>query len=134
MKYFIITNNALVKEDKTIIEKYRASHVEFLENAFIEDVLVAARNYVHKGHKLLTHPLSGSVKPGETPFKSICITLENSTIDMESLMIIEDALIVSKNFIDFNNGYINKGEKILNDFRIIDHDLILNSLESAKNF
>jgi len=131
MKYFIITNNYLVKNDKSITEKYNASHIEFLENVFIEDVLIAARNYIHKGHKLLTHPLSGSVKPGETPFKSICITLERSTVDMQSLMIIEDALMLSKNFTDFNKGYIDKGEKILNDFRIIDYDLILSGIESS---
>jgi len=135
MGYFILTNNKMVKSNgESIIEKYRASHIEFLDNAFIHDVLVAARNYVHKGHKILTHPLSGSVKPGETPFKSICITVEKGQVDINSLMIIEDAIILAKNFSDFNNGYIDKGERILNDFRVIDYDLILSGLESAKNF
>lgn len=31
------------------------------------------RDRIHEGHLLLSHPLSGSVKPNETPYKSVMI-------------------------------------------------------------
>jgi hypothetical protein len=49
-----------------------------MEINFIETdmtgVLVYVRDKIHKGHKLLTHPLSGSIKPNESPYKSVLIS------------------------------------------------------------
>ena len=61
----IVTNNPLVKE--TLENEY---HIEFVECSY-EEILRKVRNYIYEGYELLTHPLSGSVKPNETPYKSI---------------------------------------------------------------
>ena len=66
--FLIITNNTLVKEK--LGENY---HVEY-EDLSYEDTLRKVRDRVYLGHKLLTHPLSGSVKPNETPYKSVMKT------------------------------------------------------------
>jgi len=64
----LVTNNPLVKE-----QFQSELEVEFIETDLL-GVLTYVRDVVHKGHKLLTHPLSGSIKPNESPYKSVLIT------------------------------------------------------------
>ena len=64
--FMIITNNPLVQEK--LGEDY---HVEYEELSY-EDTLKKVQKMIFQGYKLLTHPLSGSVKPNETPYKSVC--------------------------------------------------------------
>ena len=84
--FMIITNNTLVKE------KFGADYqVEYADLSF-EDTLKKVRDKIYLGHKLLTHPLSGSVKPNETPYKSVMISKEPGKLDEESMEIIENAI------------------------------------------
>jgi len=88
----IITNNPLVEA------KFRGRFkIEFRE--LKSDVLSCARDLVHAGHSLLTHPLSGSVKPNETPYKSVLVSGDRGILDEQSLRIIEDCIQVSRGFV-----------------------------------
>ena len=58
--YIIITNNPLVPQ--MLDEEHE---VDYSEISY-EDVLGKVRDRIHEGHLLLSHPLSGSVKPNET--------------------------------------------------------------------
>lgn len=62
------------------------------------DVLREVRALIHGGHKLLTHPLAGSVKPNETPFRSVALESRAGALDQSSLALIEDALAVCRTF------------------------------------
>ncbi|GEM_PF-39400 len=120
---FIVTNNPMSKssfEDKYV--------VEYIEVGSQMDVLKKARNYVHMGNRLLTHPLMGSVKPNETPYKTICISKKvEKGVDLSSLEIIESAIATTEKFIrDFNTP--KWSEKILLDFQVIDLDLIAHAI------
>lgn len=117
----IITNNPLVNEE--LSEKY---NVEFYEESYI-DILIRVRDKVHKGHILLTHPLSGSVKPNETPYKSIAISNSKKTLDMKSLMIIEESIGTAKKFIEGIGLYKWSCESI-EDFKIVDLSIIKKAL------
>lgn len=64
--FMIITNNPLVKEK--LGEDY---HVEYEELSY-EDTLKKVQKMIFQGYRLLTHPLSGSVKPNETPYSRLC--------------------------------------------------------------
>lgn len=120
---FIITNNPLSKS--TFENKYV---VEYIESGSQIDVLIKARNYVHMGNRLLTHPLMGSVKPNETPYRTICISKEaEKVVDFSSLEIIESAIATTEKFIrDFSTP--KWSEKILHDFQVIDLDLIAHAI------
>lgn len=72
----IVTNNPLVVRELT--GQYT---VEFVDGTY-HDVLVALRDQIHKGHRLYSHPLSGSVKPNETPYKSVLISIKPQSLDM----------------------------------------------------
>ena len=121
-KAIIITNNAIANEN--FKDKYK---VDYIEGSLME-VLKTARDYIHKGYILLTHPLSGSIKPNETPYKTIAVSeKQGDVVDLDSLMLIENSietaakLLVNKQIKPWN-------ERVLNDFMVIDFDLIKNAL------
>ena len=111
--FLIITNNTLVKEK--LGENY---HVEY-EDLSYEDTLRKVRDRVYLGHKLLTHPLSGSVKPNETPYKSVMISME----------IIENAIHACGKFQFKSDKY---KPEVYDDFRLIDCTLLESALPSAE--
>lgn len=121
----IVTNNESVYNTYKDIIK-----IEYFEDYKFLEVLTHCRDRVHKGGKLLTHPLTGSVKPNETPFKSIMMSDETGPLDVESLTMIESAIEVTKKFL--NNSEIKEWpERILDDFRLIDFRLIRSAIESV---
>ncbi len=132
MKCKLITNNTLLKEYSES-HPFKIEELIFIQHLEIQEVFSCVRDYVHKGHKLLTHPLSGSVKPEETPFKSIAISVEATALDVESLLIIEDAIIMAKNFSRGEKRSRSIPSQILDDFRLIDFGLIKSGLEAMNN-
>lgn len=120
MKDIIVTNNPYV------YEKYKDNFkITFDEKFTYLDVLEYVRTKVHEGHKLSTHPLSGSVKPNETPYKTIMISDNKGALDFDSLKIIEESIATFKKFKE-NRPTPNWTESILDDFRVIDLSLIEN--------
>lgn len=123
MEDILITNNINVKESY-----YEKINVVMVESLMLMDVLIEVRNHVHRNYKILTHPLSGSVKPNETPYKSVLLRRGNG-LDFESLSMIENAISVTEKL------YLSKepkkwDENILLDFRVIDYNLISSGIES----
>lgn len=118
----IVTNNPMSKEQ--FGNKYK---VIFIEGTMM-DILKKVRNNIHEGHKLLTHPLMSSIKPNETPYRTVCISKEKlSKVDLQSLSIIEESIMTTEKFLsDFNTPQWN--EKILLDFQLIDSDLIYHAI------
>lgn len=115
--FIVITNNPLSKE---YLEGKH--HVEFIPKDTME-VLKRVRDCIHKGHKLLTHPLTSSIKPNETPYRTILISKNNyKEIDFDSLTIIEEAIITTEKFLKIGVAVWN--EQVLEDFRVIDYDMI----------
>ena len=102
-KYMVITNNPLVRSrlDDT-------HEVIYLELSY-EELLKVVRDRIYEGHRLLTHPLSGSVKPKETPYKSVLISER-------------------KKFQDKSKYY---KEEVYKDFQLVDWTLLESGLASA---
>lgn len=113
----LITNNFLAKN-----RLLGAFDVQYIDASYL-DVLILARDYIHKGHRLLTHPLSGSVKPKETPYKSIVISSYTENLHLQSLSIIEESIACYQRFNDRNIP-----ESALKDFMEIDCSLIESAL------
>lgn len=121
MKFRIITNNPLVKL------KYKDLYpMDYHEDATFLETLEFTRSKVHSGYEILTHPLTGSIKPGETPFKSIIISEEASKLNFDSLKLIEEAIITTKKFVLKRKWT----DKIISDFKLIDCDIITSGIES----
>lgn len=115
----IITNNDWV------YQKFKDNCNVLLIEGSYRDVLVKVRDKIQEGHELLTHPLSSSLKPNETPYKSIIISENKGTLNFDSVCIIENSIMTYDKF--NKNKLINLTDKIIEDFKLID----LTVLESA---
>ncbi len=120
----IITNNPKVGEKLARFEQETCDSYEA--------VLQTARNHVHAGAKLVTHPLAGSVKPGESPYRSVVVDTRGTGLDMQSLEIIENALDRYKIMVNAKTYQRVYNEKILDDFQVIDGQLLLSGLSSIQ--
>lgn len=109
----IITNNPKVKE------KYSLVSVE-PPGRGVEGVFLAVRNEIHLGANLISHPLSGSVKPNESPYKSIVLSNARGALDTYSLQLIEGAIEV---LAKLPVRELNFPPGVMEDFQAIDLDL-----------
>jgi hypothetical protein len=93
------------------------------------DVLIAARDAVHLGASLLTHPLCGNLRPHQQPFRSVLIE-ENpgALVDLESLSLIDSAVTIYRDC-----GRLSLPEDLhpdlLRDYAFVDFELMRESLE-----
>ncbi|CBL36265.1 GrdX protein [Clostridium sp. AM29-11AC] len=123
--YLLVTNNRLC------FEKYRDRvRVDYLEDGSYLDVLVRARDYVQKGSRIETHPMAGSIKPNQTPFRSVLLSDRKMDGDevIENELMIEDAVLMTKKFL--SDRPVRKwDESIVNDFRQVDLELISGAID-----
>lgn len=122
MHCIIITNNPLV-----LTSLQGQAKVEYFEVTFL-GLLTYVRDLVHKGYKLLSHPLSGSVKPTETPYKSILISKTAGVLDTNSLMMIESAIASCAKF---KSKFPNSDEGVKHDYQLVDLELIKSALNAT---
>ena len=124
MNFIAITNNT------AFLEKYENEFDINYYDTDLRSILVIVRDMVHEGHIILTHPLSGSVKPKETPLKTVFLTKKKGALDADSLTLIENAIITCDKFIDRKISY----ERALEDFQLIDLSLAESALPGLMAF
>ncbi len=120
----IITNNELV------FEKYgNEFEVDYKPGTF-EELLLRVRNEVHNGAKLLTHPLTGSIKPNETPFKTVYVRKGKGPthLDFDSVQLIENAIVTAKKF---KLRFPVMPDYIRADFALIDLSLMESAISAV---
>lgn len=122
MEYIIVTNNPKVfnfyKETDEII---------FLKEKTLLELLEEIRIYIIKGHKMLTDPIISHVENSDNPFKTILISKLTAENNMSSLDLIEGVLQIAEKLpapLPFDYD-----ENILEEFRFIDLNLIINSIK-----
>jgi len=120
----LLRERAIVTNNPAVAAKYPVESCYIKGNVL--DVFTTVRDAVHKGAQILTHPLSGSIKPNESPYESIVITVATGKLDFKSLNLIEDAISMLSRLPVKNYSY---DESVLEDFRIIDLDLIKQGFE-----
>ncbi|MCL2580739.1 MAG: GrdX family protein [Oscillospiraceae bacterium] len=109
----ILTNSPLAAE------KY--PDLAALLEANVEGVFKAARDEIHLGAVLINHPLAGSIKPNESPYKSLLLSTQRGAVDFKSLEMIEAALYTLKKMPVRDRAL---PDKVLEDFQVIDLDLL----------
>lgn len=120
--YSVLTNNPLVRDTLKDKKEVICKEISY------EDVLREARDRVYRGYRLLSHPLSGSVKPNETPYKSIMIGNRKEEIDAQSVRIIESAIESCRKFVFKSDKY---KPEVYKDFQLIDWTLLESAMASA---
>lgn len=118
-KCILVTNNGRAAS------KYDGHLCEIHLFHSYEEVLIKARDLIYTHHKLLTHPQASSLKPNQTPYRSILLYSEGSGDNMEDIRLIEDAISAFQkwNAIKKTPPY---DEKIAYDYQTIDLSMIEN--------
>lgn len=116
MKYIIVSNNPRVRD--------QVRNVSFVEGN-MRAVLIKARNLVHNGSELVTHPLGASLRMLFSPYRSMVIEEKEATINYDHLETIENSIVKY----DQHMGVRKEDTVHSEDYAIIDFKL----LESAFN-
>ncbi len=123
MKFSIVTNNPLVLSK--LGEEYE---VEYFDVSYRE-IFVIVRDRIQQGYELLSHPLSGSVKPNETPYKSVMVSkTKMGKMDFRFEEIMENAILTCDKF---PVKFPELTERMDRDFQIIDLTLIQGALSQV---
>lgn len=116
----IVTNNP------KIVENVSDREVAMLDETYV-GTLKKCRDLIHEGYELLSHPLYGSVKPNETPYRTV-IMKKGKSLDTNSLNLIEEAIETATKF-EKNKATPQWTERVLDDFRVIDFDIFRNTIQ-----
>ena len=117
----IVTNN-----DK-VYKKFKDDYSIYYKECSFREILLYIRDRIHEGHLLLTHPLSSSIKPNETPYKSISSD-DIKELDYKSLMIIENAIMTYDKFKKDKDFTVELTDRIIDDFKMVDLSIIENAV------
>ena len=116
----IVTNNPLVKrcmEDWYAVTYRDVGHRE---------VLIWARDLIYAGYRLYTHPVSGSVKPNETPYKSLVVSRRPESFSADQAELISAAVATYDAFPPRSRV---DTRAVLEDFQLIDYTLLASALD-----
>ena len=113
-------NIRLISNNPLVLEKY-PSHTQVVTGG-VAQVYEAARDEIHRGAVLINHPLAGSIKPNQSPYRSLVLSLTPGRgIDMDSLDLIEGAIQTLNRLPKLNRQY---AERTMEDFRFVDFSLL----------
>ena len=121
----IITNNPYVKD------KLGESYPVIFKDMTYRDLLTDVRDRIHEGAVLMTHPLYGSVKPGETPYRSLIVKEKKGPVDGRSLSLIEAAIAACGKFADRTEIF---RPDTLRDFQFVDYSLLMSGIQSSETY
>lgn len=125
--YRIVTNNRLCRD------KYGSQvEMDYLENGSYLDVLLKVKDYIQKGWCLETHPMTGSLKPNQTPYKSVMIS--NRPVDREDFynqeITMENSVSICQKFQAIRQTP-DWPEHLREDYREVDLSLIEGALQKS---
>lgn len=118
MAFLILTNN-----DDVVSQFPLATRID----GEALDVIRKARDLIHLGHPLLAHPLMGSVKPNQNPYKTIILDTKRGELDLQSLRLIEGTIATYEKFLR-DHPLPEWDERRLADLRLVDLLLAKNTL------
>ena len=125
--YSMVTNNSKCRDRFESVMT-----VDFLPEGTYMDVLVKVRDYIHKGYRLETHPMAGSLKPNQIPFKTVVVSRSDIAVDKQEFydqdILIENCISTCEKFMK-DRTTPDWPESIREDFRDVD----LSLLEGAAN-
>lgn len=118
-KATLITNN------DRVYEKYK-NDLEVILLKTYEEVLLKTRDFVYDRHVLLTHPQASSLKPNQTPYRSVVVYPKGEEDNMKDIMLIEKCIETFRQWQDIAKTPDSYEDKVANDFKTIDLSVIDN--------
>lgn len=118
-KAILITNN------DRVYKKYHGQLKMILLETY-EEVLLKTRDLVYDRHLLLTHPQASSLKPNQTPYRSIIVYPKGTEDNMKDIMLIEKCIETFRQWQDIAKTPLDYKADVANDFKTIDLSVIEN--------
>lgn len=118
-KCILVTNNDRAEE------KWEGQAGQVILVETYEEVLIKARDLIHTGHKLLTHPQASSLKPNQTPYRTVLLYSEGDKNNAEDIRLIEEAIAAYQKWTAIHKPP-KYDEKIAYDYKTIDLSMIEN--------
>ena len=118
-KAIIITNN------DRVYSKYK-NEIQCILLESYEDVLIKVRDMVYDRHILLTHPQASSLKPNQTPYRSIIVYSDKNAENIKDILLIEKCLEVFRAWQDIALTPKKYESRVSEDFKTIDLSIIEN--------
>lgn len=120
----LVTNNPFLRD--------KVSSCEFISGNSLE-VLIKARDLIHGGWVLLSHPLYGNLRPNQHPYRSILLCRDDGRerrppLDMESLGHVENALRIYGAERERILSDVGMDEAFKEDFAFVDGELMRETL------
>ena len=109
--YLIVTNNPMAAK-----EFAGQGEVRLYPEDTYREILVRARDLVYIGHRLCNHPLYGSLRPHETPYRTVVLSDRPQTPDEEECI---------DTFTPPDRAKMP--QRILEDYQLIDCSLVRNT-------
>ena len=91
-----------------------------------EAVMIKVRDLVYDRHILLTHPQASSLKPNQTPYRSIAVYPKGNEDNMKDIMLIEKCLEVYYQWQEIAPSPAKYSDKVAYDFKTIDLSIVDN--------
>ncbi len=125
----VVTNNPGVRDCFSPPRLLR--HELVWVEGYTEDVLRRVRDLCHKNHRLITHPLTGGIKPNQTPYKTVVVEhTPMHAAEPESVLLAETALRTTIDLLRDRPRPLAVF-RFLDDFAAIDLDFFQSYLDSA---
>ena len=118
-KATLITNN------DRVYEKYKDQLEVILLDTY-ENVLIRTRDMVYDRHVLLTHPQASSLKPNQTPYRSIVVYPKGNEDNTKDILLIEKCIETFRQWQEIAPTPTNYEDKVAYDFKTIDLSVVDN--------
>ena len=118
-KAIIITNN------DRVAQKYKDKlQIKLLDT--YEEVLIKTRDLIYDRHILLTHPQASSLKPNQTPYRSVVVYPKENNDNTKDIIMIENCINTFRQWQEIVPTPKKYEEGIAYDFKTIDLSVIEN--------
>lgn len=120
-----IEKATLITNNDRVYEKYKDTlQVILLED--YEEVLLKTRDMVYDRHILLTHPQASSLKPNQTPYRSVVVYPKGNEDNTKDILLIEKCIETFRQWQEIAPTPKDYAEKVANDFKTIDLSVVDN--------
>lgn len=120
--YRIITNNPMAAERFS-----KQGEIYLYPDDSYRDILVRARDLVYIGYRMHNHPLYGSLRPHETPYRTLVLSERPRDPDPEECLIMSESISRLDSFTLPDQSKIPP--HILQDYQLIDCALVQGTLD-----
>ncbi|MCI8795818.1 MAG: GrdX protein [Dorea sp.] len=115
----------LVTNNNRVYEKYK-DIMKVLYMQSYEEVLLKVRDLIYDRHVLLTHPQASSLKPNQTPYRSVIVYPKRKEDNTEDILLIEKCLETYCQWQKIASTPKKYEEQVAEDFKTIDLSVIDN--------